>query len=275
MQKALVGSESGSRSLSGLDRSKKDGTLDVNRMSPILTALKKIKRSIRQEEKPHFIRDYKKLINRLQKDHPQDLAMAMAVGSTSLKDFRELGDKQVAVLRKIGLKEGMSIYDLACGSGRTASALQRAEWKGTYTGADIMPELTDYLERTCPGYKAIVNTNLTIKSLNNSLDILFAWSLFTHLLHEETYLYMEDAKRTLKPGGVLIFSFLEFEVQDHWTSFINTVNERRHQFRTHLNTFLHRDQITLWALSLGFEKPTFLEGEENFWQSLAILKKPE
>lgn len=241
----------------------------------ILTALKKIKRSIKGEEKPHFVKDYQKLIKRLKKEHPQDLAMAMAVGSTSLKDFRELGDKQVEVLKNIGLKDGMSIYDLACGSGRTASALQRAEWKGTYTGADIMPEFTDYLERTCPGYKAIVNASLTIKSLNNSLDILFAWSLFTHLLHEETFLYMQDAKRTLKPGGALIFSFLEFEVQDHWIVFSNTVNERTHQFRTHLNTFLHKDQITLWARHLGFEKPIFLEGNENFWQSLAILKKPE
>ena len=231
----------------------------------------------------HFIKDYSALIDRLVAEYPDNrpLAMARAVGSITMESYRTIGDQQVEVLKRCGLRNGMSVYDLACGSGRTASALIRAGWHGRYKGADIMPTLVNHLLETCPGYEAVVHTDLTITMPDESLDIIFAWSLFTHLLHEESYLYMEDAIRALKPGGVLVFSFLEFEMPGHWGAFENVMAERRHHSRTHMNTFLHRDQITLWSERLGYEdKPRFIAGNDDsittqgaFWQSLAILRK--
>jgi SAM-dependent methyltransferase len=234
-------------------------------------------------DQAHFISDYTAIIERLLAEHPDDrpLAMARAVGSVSMETYRSQGDQQVSVLKRCGLRDGMFVYDLACGSGRTAAALIRSGWKGQYKGADIMPALVDHLRATCPGYEAVVHTDLTISMPDASLDIIYAWSLFTHLLHEETYLYMEDAMRALKPGGVLVFSFLEFEMPEHWVAFENVITERRHRARTHMNAFLHRDQITLWARRLGFAgSPKFIDGNDAsatpqgaFWQSLAVLRK--
>ena len=39
--------------------------------------------------------------------------------------------------------------------------------------------------------------------------MILAFSVFTHLLHEESFIYLEDFKRVLKPGGSVVFSFLE------------------------------------------------------------------
>ena len=234
-------------------------------------------------EQAHFIRDYTLLVDRLIQEHPQDraLAMARAVGSVTLQSYRILGDQQVDILKRMGLRDGFSMYDLACGSGRTAAALVRSGWRGHYKGADIIPALVEHLKTTCPGYDAVVHADLTIAMPDASVDIIYAWSLFTHLLHEETYLYLEDALRALKPGGVLVFSFLEFEMPGHWGPFENVMRERRHGTRTHMNAFLHRDQITLWARRLGYAgNPEFIDGSDSsvsaqgaFGQSLALLRK--
>jgi len=56
----------------------------------------------------------------------RDLAFADSIGSESIELFIQQGDAQVAALKHHGLVDGMSIYDLGCGCGRTAQALQRA-----------------------------------------------------------------------------------------------------------------------------------------------------
>src|SRR3712207_6851625 len=41
----------------------------------------------------------------------------------------------------------------------------------------------------------------------------------SHLLHEESYLYLMEAHRALRPGGRVVFSFLEFPVPEAWKVF--------------------------------------------------------
>ncbi|MEO6091865.1 MAG: hypothetical protein ABIT04_06300 [Novosphingobium sp.] len=63
---------------------------------------------------------------------PQDrsLALAQAIGAENMVTFASQGDGHVAVLGHHGLIDGMNIYDLGCGCGRTAQALTRSGWKG-------------------------------------------------------------------------------------------------------------------------------------------------
>ena len=63
-----------------------------------------------------------------------------------------------------------------------------------------------------PGYDAHVNTRLTILAMDDLLDMVFHWSVFTHLFVEEAYIYLEDIWRALKPGGKLIFSFMGWTI---------------------------------------------------------------
>ena len=79
----------------------------------------------------------------------------------------------------------MSIYDLGCGCGRTAQALQRAGWRGRYIGADIVAEFVSELKRKCPGFEAHVHRRPSIVAGDSSLDIIFHWSVFTHIALEE------------------------------------------------------------------------------------------
>jgi cyclopropane fatty-acyl-phospholipid synthase-like methyltransferase len=49
-----------------------------------------------------------------------------------------------------------------------------------------------------------------------SADIVIAFSVFTHLLHEECYAYLQDAARVLTPGGKFVFSFFEFDMASRY-----------------------------------------------------------
>ncbi len=90
--------------------------------------------------------------------------------------------------------------------------------------------------------------------------MICAFSVFTHLLHHESYLYIEDACRALKPKGKLIFSFLEFADPGHWRVFEDTVEAQRSAVPTHLNSFIERSAISVWASHLG---DRVLEGKRS------------
>ena len=80
-----------------------------------------------------------------------------------------------------------------------------------YTGLDVVQELLDYAKTKCPeNYHFCLNHALTLPLTDQSVDYAFAFSVFTHLLHAETYLYLEEMFRCLKLGGAVVCSFLEF-----------------------------------------------------------------
>ncbi len=230
----------------------------------------------------HSVRSYNALVARLRRQHRgnYDMAMVASIGALSQSEFDRQGDGHVAVLRHHGLQDGMSIYDLGCGSGRTAMALQRSGWQGHYKGADIVKPLVDYLKSKCPGYDAVVHRQLTIAAPDESLDMVFHWSVFTHLYPEECFLYMEDTFRALRPGGRLVFSFLELEDTKHHGVFDSRIGRfRKCGWSDTLDVFLHRDWITYWAQRIGFEDASFTDGTDGthhpeFWQALAAMTKP-
>lgn len=230
----------------------------------------------------HSIADYQNLVRRRLRASPENraLALAQAIGATTMESFHSQGDGHVAVLKVHGLRDGMAVYDLGCGCGRTAQALQRSGWRGSYKGADVVPELLAELVEKCPDYEAILNFTPQIVAEGESLDIVFHWSVFTHLYPAESYLYTRDAFRALKPGGKMIFSFLELEDQAHdriWDANLSRIEagDKAEQ----LDAFLHRDWICRFAQDAGFSAPHFTDGSDSskhpaFWQALAVLNKP-
>lgn len=237
----------------------------------------------KQEPKlSHSIRDYQALVQKHLRKRPDDprLALANAIGAETMEGFYAQGDAHAAVLRYHGLANEMSIYDLGCGCGRTAQALHRSGWKGNYIGADVVPGLLAEFARQCPGYRTVLNYKRTIEAHDESLDIVFNWSVFTHLLPTESFLYMLDAFRALKPGGKLIFSFLELEEPEHdriWHAKLERLRKGHHDEQ--LDTFLHRDWIRRFARDAGFAEPQFTDGTDEanhprFWQAIAVIQKP-
>ena len=79
-----------------------------------------------------------------------------------------------------------------------------------------------------------------------------AFSVFTHLLHEQSFVYMEDCRRVLRGGGKLVFSFLEFRVPSHWDVMEANVSALGTGTGV-LNQFMSVDGIEAWAKHLNFD----------------------
>jgi ubiquinone/menaquinone biosynthesis C-methylase UbiE len=225
----------------------------------------------------HFVEDYERLVATLIASKPIDEAMAVAVGG----DFERIGRIEAAVVRYAGLRNGMSLIDFGCGSGRLAWALGQST-RIDYLGIDIVQALLDYAATKAPRtYRFLLNRTLRVPAPDASADMVCAFSVFTHLLHTESYIYMQDILRVLRPGGRLVFSFLEFANPQHWLVFSGTVEAQRNSEAPHLNQFIERNVIDAWCAKLGFEREAFIDGADApwgdappLWQAAAILRRP-
>jgi ubiquinone/menaquinone biosynthesis C-methylase UbiE len=150
-----------------------------------------------------------------------------------------------------------------------------------YLGIDVVQSLLDYAASRAPAeYRWVLHRQLSVPAPDASADLAVAFSVFTHLLQAETFLYLEDLRRVLRPGGTLMFSFLEFSEPTHWPVFEATVKAQRKSFVPHLNQFIARDQIAVWARSLGFAAPKFVDSTAAPWgtpgplgQTIALLTR--
>ncbi len=114
------------------------------------------------------------------------------------------------------------------------------------------------------------------------------FSVFTHILDEDIYAYLRDAKRMLKSGGRVVFSFLDYSVEDHWATFESSLADQSPN--RPIVHFLNRNTIERWCGRLGLRLERVYDGPEAwiglgpplvlhdltapFWQSIAVLTKP-
>lgn len=225
----------------------------------------------------HFVEDYERLIADLVARYPLDEAMSIAVGG----NYEAIGRTELAVLRHAGLTEGQRLIDLGCGSGRLAWALGDARLDVGYLGIDIVQPLLDYARSRAPeAFRFVLHRMLSVPAADRSADMVCAFSVFTHLLQSETAIYLDDIARVLRPGGRLVFSFLEFASPAHWPVFEGTVEHQRSGDVPHLNIFIERDVIDLWAGKYGYVREAFIDGSDALWQdfgplgqSIAILRR--
>jgi ubiquinone/menaquinone biosynthesis C-methylase UbiE len=168
---------------------------------------------------------------------------------------------QMNLLRQYGLSGEEYVIDIGCGSGRLANALTRYSAL-RYLGTDVVDQFLDYAKTITnrPDWRFERTNGLTIPSPDAQADFVTFFSVFTHLLHEESYTLLLEARRVLKPGGHVIFSFLDFAVESHWSIFED--NLRTLGDNTPLNMFLARKAIRVWARHLHFELVDLFQGSE-------------
>jgi ubiquinone/menaquinone biosynthesis C-methylase UbiE len=186
--------------------------------------------------------------------------MQLAVGG----EFEAIGVLETETLKFFGLQAGDFVIDVGCGSGRLAKPLSQY-LSGRYLGIDIVPELVDYARWVVgrPDWRFEEAKGLVIPEKNTVADMICFFSVFTHLLHEETYTYLLEAKRVLKPGGVIVFSFLDFSVAGHWNIF--DANLKDMGINSHpLNMFISKDAIRAWAERLGLQVEAIEDGDKPF-----------
>ncbi|MEO6534223.1 MAG: class I SAM-dependent methyltransferase [Pseudolysinimonas sp.] len=207
-----------------------------------------------QHSEKHYVQEYEAYVTRMQGLFDHDEAMAYAVGGG---DFAKVGGWELGLLTASGLQAGQRIIDVGCGSGRLAAALsERFGDQISYLGLDIVQTMLDYAKTVSHGsYQFEMNTELSIPAPDASCDFIVFFSVVTHLLHEESFRYLRDARRALKPDGRLAITFLESK--QNWSIFERVVEVSEHpEIKEPLVMFIERPMLEVWAdrLELQIEK---------------------
>jgi SAM-dependent methyltransferase len=221
-------------------------------------------------------------------DH--EAAMQRLVGG----EFDAVGTVTSSLLVQLGLRPDDYLVDVGCGAGRLTRKL--AEYlRGRYLGTDVLPALVEHARKAAggPHWRFEVVRSLRIPERDGEADMVCFFSVLTHLLHEECYVYLREAKRVLRPGGKVVFTFLEYGCASHWQCFEDGISNIGTGLP--LVTFIGRDAIDAWSSRLGlrvvavhggeepfvrrlhqvvFEGGQSLEGLQPFAQSLCVLEKP-
>ena len=168
-----------------------------------------------------------------------------------------MGEGLRRIVETHGLKDGDYLIDVGCGSGRLAWALSQSKFRDTirYLGIDIVPEMLEFAAEKCrqPAWRFELVLEPKIPEVDECADMVCFISVFTHLMQEESFLYLREAQRVLKPGGRILASYLDINAPEHWKIFEANVNSAEARQSKPMDIFLSSDFLKVWAEKLDLE----------------------
>jgi cyclopropane fatty-acyl-phospholipid synthase-like methyltransferase len=119
-----------------------------------------------------------------------------------------------------GLRPDSDLLDFGCGIGRLAKFAIPYLVSGSYTGVDVAPTMIERARAsfgtTGAGCRVewAVQAEARFDFRPESFDMICAFSVFTHIEHEDTYRYLADARRIVRPDGLFVLTCLP--IQTAW-----------------------------------------------------------
>jgi SAM-dependent methyltransferase len=179
-----------------------------------------------------FVRPFFRLFTR-QPIPPLRLMVRVGVGNNIIFPHYQYLTLSVAVwlyfFRKGFATLDSRIVEIGSGVGRSVVALRDfsdeggEKFHGSYHGFDIDPEMVRWCQEHFPAdnfrftlldmHSTIYNPRGSLGNrphldvADNSVDLVYSFSLFTHLLEEEVRHYISESFRILRPCGVMSMTF--------------------------------------------------------------------
>ncbi len=209
--------------------------------------------------RPDYTRTYQDHLDALIRTHGRERAMELVVGDY----YHEIGALEKAALIQLGLAPTHTLIDIGTGSGRLPYQL-RDYLSGHFLGTDVLAELLDHAREKCgrPDWTFTAVTGPEIPAPDATADFVTFFSVFTHLLDEDIYRYLREARRVLKPSGFVVASFLDLENSVHWALFERTV--AHHAPGQVLDRFITASTLQCFAHGLGFFSEAIHDGSKSW-----------
>lgn len=150
---------------------------------------------------------------------PPRLRMLVEGRSSDTGSFLRLGSQMCDAIREAVAAAGTpveqmeAILDFGCGCGRVARHWAAVEGPEVY-GCDYNPELLAWCAENLPHMRTTRNQLAPpTPYVSGSFDLIYAFSVFTHLDEELQGAWLAEFRRLLRPGGMLVLSFLSDRVR--------------------------------------------------------------
>jgi SAM-dependent methyltransferase len=105
--------------------------------------------------------------------------------------------------------EYSTIVDWGCGSARVARHVAKALKKdANLVGFDIDAVAIEWANKNIGPYFRLCKTSPPLEQATATVDIVYAYSVLTHLAAETLATWLEEMARILKPGGIGLFTVL-------------------------------------------------------------------
>ena len=146
---------------------------------------------------------------------PEDLIF-LVIGRRDRRQFalsrRSTVQGMISLLGEVGVdyREFTSILDFGCGCGRILAGWEPFLAKDvTLLGCDINSTLVAFCQENIPFARSWTSTYLPPlqQVSNDSLDFVYAASVFSHVTESAARDWAEEMRRIIKPGGVLMISY--------------------------------------------------------------------
>ena len=170
--------------------------------------------------------------------------------------FRRLLQPPYKVIQRSGIKEGMRVIDLGCGSGAFTLFIARVvDKEGKIYATDIQPKMLRQMESKLDkeenqDIKNIVETiNASAYELpfkNNSIDACCMVTVLQEIL--DRIKALREVKRILKPGGILAVT--EFLIDPDYSLKSTTI-----RLGNEAEFILDRVYGSFWNYTVRFRKP--------------------
>ncbi len=201
---------------------------------------------------------YPAFVERLKREQGPDRALEAAIG----RYFDPVGIILRAFLVQNGLLPSHDVVDVGCGAGRLAKHLA-PYLTGHYLGTDVVPDLVDHARRLAGrrDWRFETVRDIVIPECDSASDFVCFFSVLTHLDDTDSFRYLAEAARVARPGGRIVFSFLEFAVARHWQYFETALDPVRAEAAPAI-VFHSRDAIEAWAAHLPVTVEKIHAGDE-------------
>ena len=144
-------------------------------------------------------------------------------------------ENNIKILQKgFKLNKNSRVLDIGCGPGRLPIGILQVVGEINYSGIDVDKKSVlwckKYIESRHPSVKFYhidianeryneqgvqLNEDFKFDFAEDSFDIIYLYSVFSHMHEKEMRIYLTDFSRMLKPGGKVFFTtFVEENVPD-------------------------------------------------------------
>jgi SAM-dependent methyltransferase len=203
--------------------------------------------------------------------------------------FLESGRQQAQLIERVleeneaSLAELDVLLDFGCGCGRVLRHWARLP-RTRVCGCDIDATLVRWCQRNLPFAEVTLTSSAPpLPYESSTFELVYAFSVFTHLTEAAQRLWMDECRRVLSPGGYLLLSTLG----DHYASLDRLTAAELEAFRrgelvvlyesssgTSLCSAYHPPEYVYNRLAQGFELVSSMPAADDGRHDLYLLRKP-